>query len=300
MNTAVEVLASGVAGGTSLLLAGLGETIGERAGVINLGTEGCMLVGALGAYAVAVETGSAWLGVLAGLLAGAALAAIFAGVVLLRRGNQLATGLAMTFGAIGLTAMLGSGYISQRAPRIGVWDIPLLRDIPWLGQILFEQDPLTYIALAAGPLAWLFLTRTRLGAAVRAAGERPDVLSSFAWSPTRLRAGAVIAGGALSGLAGAQLSVAYTGSWFEDMTQGRGFIAVALVIFAAWNPLRVVIGALLFGTILALSPVFQIHEIPVNVYLLDALPYVVTLAALAVVARRLRNTAPEALADVFG
>ncbi len=295
----VAVLAAGVRGGTSILFAALGETISERAGVINVGTEGSMLCGALGAYAVAASTGSVWLGVLAGAVCGGGLAAVLAFMALARRANQLATGLALYFLGLGLTSMFGAPYVSRQIDAFEQVSIPGLSSIPWIGDIFFQQDPLTYLSYAAVPAVWFLLFRTRWGLLLRGAGERGEVLSAYGHSTTKVRALAVVAGGMLAGIGGAQLSTVVALAWFENMVQGRGFIAVALVIFAAWDPIKAMGGAWLFGAALALGPELQVRNAGVNQFLLDALPYLITLAVLVVLARRRLESAPEALSEVF-
>ena len=295
----VEILSGAVRGGTSILYAGLGETVSERAGVINLGTEGSMLVGALGGYAVTVHSGNPWVGALAGAAAGALLAALHAVLVISRGANQLASGLTLYFFALGITALFGVDYVSTPINGFHRIDVPGLSDIPVLGPILFRNDALTYLALLAAPVVWWVLFRTRAGLLVRTAGERAEALTVHGYSPSTIRYLAVIAGGALSGLGGAHLSLAYAGSWFEGMVAGRGFIAVALVIFAMWSPLRLAGGALLFGAALSLASVLQSDGVAVNQFALDAVPFVLTLAVLAVLGRRTLLASPGELQKVF-
>ncbi|OLB78131.1 MAG: ABC transporter permease [Actinobacteria bacterium 13_2_20CM_2_71_6] len=295
----VDVAEGAVRGGTSILFAALGETLAERAGVINLGTEGSMVCGALAAYAVTAETGNPWLGVLGGAAAGALLASVHAVIVLNRRANQLATGFVVLFLGLGLTSLFGAAYVGRTVHTFTPLAIPLLSDIPALGPILFKHDPLTYLSYLLAPAMWWLLYRSRWGLLVRATGERPEVLRAYGRNPGAVRYLAVIGGGLLAGIGGAQLSTAYANTWFENMTAGRGFIAVALVIFAAWHPLRAVGGAYLFGAALALSPALQARGIGFNQFALDALPYVVTIAALILLGRRRSNAAPESLSQVF-
>ncbi len=294
-----QVLYGAVRGGTSLLFPVLGETIAERAGVINLGTEGSMLAGALTAYIVGVQTGSVWLGALAGAGAGASLALVHAFMVLTRGANQIATGLVVTFLGIGLTALFGQEWVGVGVNGFGAVAIPVLSQIPVVGRVLFDQDPLTYLSLLAAPAIWWLLFRSRAGLRLRAAGERPDVLLAHGGSPTLVRYVAVVAGGALAGLGGAQLSTAFTRDWSEGMTVGRGFVAVALVIFAAWNPLRAIGGAYLFSGAIALQLQLQARGWELSPYLLQAAPYLLVIAVLAVLSRRRAHQAPEALAKVF-
>ncbi|MBP2705110.1 ABC transporter permease [Microbispora sp. RL4-1S] len=295
----VDILTGGVRGGTAIMFAALGETLAERAGVVNLGTEGCMLVGALGGYAVAAETGNPWLGLLAGALAGAALGLVHAVAVVWRRADQFATGLTLMFLGLGLTSLFGAAYVGKAAPGFDPVPLPLLGDIPIAGEILFRHDPVTYLTFVVAPLLWFTLNRTKAGLLVRAAGERADVLHVHGHSADLVRTAAVTAGAALAGLGGAQLSTAYAHAWFEGMTAGRGFIAVALVIFAAWRPLWVMAGSYLFGAALAVAPALQARGHALNQFALDALPFVITLVFLAVLGRRTLRAAPEELRRVF-
>jgi ABC-type uncharacterized transport system permease subunit len=293
------VLTGAVAGGTSILYATVGETVAERSGVINLGTEGSMLCGALAAYAAGIATGNPWFGVVAGLLAGAALAGVHALVTLGRGANQIATGLVVTFLGIGLTGLFGQEYVKQGVVGFKNVAIPGLSSIPFFGPILFNHDPLTYLSFIVAPLAWWILFSTRAGLSVRTAGERAEVLHTFGTSPTKVRAAAVVVGGALAGLGGAQLSTALALNWSENMTVGRGFVAVALVIFAGWNPLKAIGGAYLFSGALALELELQAQGTSISPFLLDALPYLAVIAVLAVTGRRRLHAAPAELDRVF-
>ena len=294
-----SILAGAVAGGTSILYPTLGEVIAERSGVINLGTEGSMLCGALAAYAVGVETGNPWLGVLAGLVAGALMAMVHAYVVLARGANQLATGLVVSFLGLGLTSLFGQDYVGRGVEALTDWDVPLLSELPFLGRVLFQHDPLTYLSIVAAFAAWWALRRTRAGVRLRAAGERPEVLSTFGTSPVRVRFLAVTCGGALAGLGGAQLATAFTRNWSEGMTAGRGYIAVGLTIFAAWDPLRAIAGAYLFSGAEALQLQLQAEGTSLSPFLLQAFPYVVVILVLALLSSRRLGAAPEALSRVF-
>jgi len=299
MNLLTEIAVGGVRGGTSILYAALGETIAERAGVIYLGTEGSMLTGALAAYAVTAQTGSPWVGVVAGAAAGGLLALVHAVLVLARGANQLATGFVVLFLGLGLTSLFGAAYVGRQIEAFRPYPVPGLSQIPFLGEVLFHHDPLTYLSYLVAPAMWWLLYRSRWGLKVRGAGERPEVLRAYGHSPLVVRYVSVVAAGLLAGIGGAQLSTAYTNQWFENMTAGRGFIAVSLVIFAAWHPLRAVGGAYLFGAALALSPALQARGLGFNQFALDALPYLVTLLALVVLSRRRANAAPEGLSQVF-
>lgn len=293
------VMVGAVRGGTSLVFATVGETICERSGVINLGTEGSMLAGALAAYAVGIETGSPWLGALAGLVAGGLLACVHGFVTLRRGANQIATGLAVTFLGLGLTSLFGQDYVSQGVEPFAAVAVPGLAELPFLGPVLFDHDPLTYLSFVLVPLSWVVLYRTGIGLRLRAAGERPEVLATMGTSPARYRWLAVAAGGALAGLGGAQLATAFARTWSEDMVAGRGFIAVALVIFAGWNPLLTIVGAYLFSGAVAFQLELQARGTDISIFLLDAIPYLVVLAVLAGLSRRRRFAMPEALRSVF-
>lgn len=295
MNGVEETLIGGVAGGSAILVPAIGELIGERAGVVNLGMEGCMLAGALGAYATAVATGSAALGLLGGLAAGALCGLVHAWLVVVRGADQLASGLVVWFLALGVTSVFGTGYVNDTVTSLPTLSVPGLSHLPWLGPILFRQDLIVYAGLLLVPTVWFVLFRTRLGLVLRATGERPEVVGAAGGRPALVQMLAVTVGAALGGLGGAQLSVGYVGNWFQDMTSGYGFVAVAVVLFATWRPLRVLVGALVFGVALAASSVLQAHGVGVNQYLLDSMPYLVTLVAFVVLAGRGSADAPEAL-----
>jgi len=295
----VEVLAGAVSGGTCILYAAVGESFSESAGVVNLGTEGSMLAGALTAYAVTAETGNPWVGAAAGAVAGGLLATVHAWFVLARRSNQLATGLVVTFLGLGLTSLFGAAYVSRTVEPFSTWTLPVLSDIPFLGEILFDHDPLTYLSYALVPLAWWVLYRSRSGLLIRGAGERVEVLTTYGHPAQAVQYAAVILGGALAGVGGAQLSTAYANAWFENMTQGRGFIAAAVVIFAARQPFKVAAGAYLFGAALALSPALQARGYSVNQFALAAMPYLVIIAVLVVLGKKRAAETPEGLKKVF-
>jgi simple sugar transport system permease protein len=299
MSIVVDVLSGAVRGGTSIMYAGLGETVSERAGVINLGTEGCMLVGALAGFAVASSTGNPWAGVAAAAVSGGLLAGVHAVLVIGRGANQFASGLTILFLALGLTSLFGAEYVGKQIDALNPIAVPGLSDIPWVGQILFHQDALTYLSYFAAPLAWLLIFRSRAGLLLRTAGERSEVLTVHGYRIDTVRYSAVTIGGMLAGIGGAHLSIAYAQSWFENMIVGRGFIAVALVVFASWQPLRVMAGAYLFGAALALSPALQSRGVAINQFALDVLPFLVTLLILVFLGRRTLLAAPWELRRVF-
>ncbi|MFC5703134.1 ABC transporter permease [Cohnella faecalis] len=294
-----DILTGAIRSGTSVMLASQGELVSERAGVINLGTEGSMLGGALGGFAVTVWTGSPWLGALAGGLCGVLIALIHAFLVLSCGANQLATGLTIMFFGMGVTAFFGRDFVSEQIVGFNPVAIPLLSDIPFLGPILFDHDPLTYLSILLVPLLWFIIFRTRVGIMLRTAGEREEVLFASGINPKLVRYLAVLVGGFLAGLGGAQLSVAYTHSWVENMTAGRGVVAVALVIFASWKPARAMLGAYLFGAAQALQLTVQQQGLAISPFFLFMVPYLLTLLALLIVERRQKSQTPEALGKVF-
>lgn len=299
MSLVQEVLTGGVRGGTSILYASLGEAVSERGGVVNLGTEGSMLCGALAAYAIAAETGNVWLGVAAGAVGGAALALVHAYFVLSRGSNQLATGLVVLFLGLGLTSLFGVNYVQALAPTFRPWAVPGLSEIPFVGDVLFRHDPLVYLSFALVPVVWWVVHRSRYGVLLRAAGERSEVLLAHGHNVRTIQYAGVVIGGALAGVGGAHLSIAYTKAWFENMAQGRGFVAVAVVMFASRMPSRIMAGSYLFGAALALSPALQARGLGINQFALDAIPYAVTLLVLIVLGRRRTSDVPEGLAKVF-
>lgn len=299
MMLVTEVAAGAVRGGTSILFAALGETLSERAGVVNLGTEGNMLVGALAGYAVASITGNVWIGVAAGAVAGGLLSSVHAYFVLSRHTNQLATGLVVLFLALGLTSLFGAQYVRATAPAFSPVELPGLSSIPFLGPVLFDQTALTYLSFALVPAMWWLLFRSRWGVVIRAAGERSEVLATYGHRVLRVQYASVIVGGMLAGIGGTVLSTAYTNAWFENMVQGRGFIAVAVVMFAGREPFRVAGGAYLFGAALALAPALQARNYSVNQFALDAVPYVLTIVVLVALGRSKAAEPPEGLKKVF-
>jgi simple sugar transport system permease protein len=293
------VLAGAIRSGSAVLLACLGEILSEKAGITNLGVEGSMLMGAGVGFAVTAATGDPLIGVLAGVAGGAALALFHAVMVIARGANQLASGLAAMFLGLGLTALIGAPYVKANVQGLDRVPIPGLSAIPVVGPTFFSHDLLTYLAFLLAPALWAFFKYTRWGLQLRAVGERPEVVYAAGLDPRLFQYLAVTAGGALAGLGGAQLSLAYTHTWFEGMTAGRGFIAVALVIFAAWNPLRAVVGALLFGGAIALNFQLQALGVQVSPYALDVMPYVLTLAVLLIWRRAGQRAMPEGLRVVF-
>lgn len=267
--------------GTPLLLGTLGEIVTERSGVLNLGVEGMMAVGAMTAFTVTLTTGSPWLGLLCAVLAGTLAAGIHAFVSITLKAKQVVSGLALTMLGLGVSGLFGKPFIGRPLPsKLKALPIPGLADIPVVGRILFSQDPLFYLAVVFGILLWILLSRTRWGIEIRSVGENPAAAEVQGINVTKVRYLCVLLGGALAGMAGAHLSLVYSKSWTEGLTGGRGWIVIALTIFALWNPLRAFLGAFLFGCIFVLQYLLQPIGVPPN--LLAMMPYLATLAVLLV------------------
>jgi ABC-type uncharacterized transport system permease subunit len=294
-----SLLSGAVVSGTPLLYATLAELLSQRAGVVNLGLEGVMLVGAVSGFICTVNTGSATLGVLAGALAGGVFNLVFAFLVVTRRANQLATGLALMFAGVGLSALMGARYIGSQIAGLPELRVPLAADVPVIGPALFVHDALVYAAVPLAILMWWTLRATRWGLAVRAVGENPVAAFAAGKDPRLLQYQALFVAGMLGGIAGAHLSLGAARTWSEWMTAGRGFVAVALVIFARWHPLRAVGGALLFGGAISLQLLMQARGVPISPFVLDMLPYVLSLVVLVLARGASRFAAPASLGRVF-
>jgi simple sugar transport system permease protein len=295
-------LASSVNAGTVLVLAALGLLVNERSGVVNLGAEGMMLVGALAAYATAFHTGSAALGFAAGLAAGALLAAGFGGLVIWLSTNQYATGLALSLFGSGFAAFAGSGYTDKQLPADAPLRIPGLADIAFLGPLVFRYHPVVYLAVALCiAIAW-FLYRSRAGLMLRAVGESPESAHAIGHPVRRIRLASVLFGGALCGLAGAYVALSYTRLWVEGLTAGRGWIALALTTFATWRPGRVLLGAYLFGGVTMLQLHLQARGVEIDSHLLAMAPYLATIVVLVLISRKpawIRLNMPASLGKAF-
>ena len=277
------VLATIITASTPLLLAAIGELVTERSGVLNLGVEGMMVMGAVAGFAVAYTTGSPALGVIAAIGAGVALSMLFAFLTQTLATNQVATGLALTLFGLGLSGLIGEGFTGLPGVKLAAVHIPVLSDIPLLGPVLFGQDPLVYASLALTALVACVLARTRLGLVIRATGDNHHSAHALGYRVIAVRYGCIAFGGLCSGLAGGYLSLAYTPLWVENMSAGRGWIALALVVFSTWAPPRVAIGAYLFGTVWIMGLYVQGIGIAIPSQLLSSLPYLVTIAALVVI-----------------
>lgn len=301
MSLATAALSSVFAASTPLILAATGELVAERSGVLNLGIEGMMLVGAIAGFSVALLTGSTGLGVLAALLAGVLLALVFAFLALTMQANQTATGLALTIFGRGFSALVGAGYVGVAAPTLP--HLPAaLSGLAFVGPVVFGYDPLTYFALAAlAAVAW-FLGRTRAGLVLRAVGDQQDAAHAIGYKVIGVRYAATLFGGAMAGLAGANMSLSYSPLWAQDMTAGRGWVALALVVFAAWRPVWLLVGAWFFGALMYLSLTVQAVGLPVPSPLVAALPYVGTIVVLVLISRdrrRIRLHRPAMLGRPF-
>ena len=296
------LIAASLNAGTALAIAGIGLLINERAGILNLGAEGLMLVAAVAGFAVAVRTGNPWLAFGVGMVAGALFAACFGVLVIWLNTNQVATGLALSIFGGGFSAFVGLPLVSEKLGEQPQHHIPLLGDIPFLGPALFRQHPMVYIAmLLVAALAW-FLYRTRAGLVLRAVGESPESAHALGYPVRRIRLLAVMAGGAMCGLAGAYISVIYTPLWVEGMIAGKGWIALALTTFATWRPARVLLGAYLFGGVTMLQFYLQGRGVHVPSQFLSMLPYLATVVVLVLISRNaswIRANMPASLGKPF-
>jgi simple sugar transport system permease protein len=296
MEFVIPLLAAALQSGTPILFATLGEILTEKSGVLNLGVEGLMMAGALTGFWAAQATGQPLLAFALAGAAGSLLAGLHGMVCIVFRGNQVVSGLALTILGVGLANFLGTPLIGQSAPGFHPVAHPALATIPILGPVLLNHDPLVYFSLACVPLLWLFLNRTRWGLALRAAGEFPEAAAAAGLNVAAYRWLGVLGGGILAGWGGAYLSLAYTHLWTNGMSAGRGWIAVALVIFAFWRPERAVLGAYLFGGVMAFQLRLQAAGTHLPSSILLMLPYALTVIVLVLSAWKQRGSeAPAAL-----
>jgi simple sugar transport system permease protein len=294
----VAILQAAVRAGTPILFVCIGEIYAERSGVLNVGLEGMMLVGAIAGFAAGFTVGNPVVGVIVAAVAGAVFSLIHAFVTITLRADQIVSGLTLTILGTGISGFFGKAMIGEVGPGFDKFAVPGLAKIPLLGTVFFQQDAMVYLSYVMVPIAWWVMYKTHLGLAIRSVGESPGTADSLGVSVTRIRYGCVLFGGAMAGLGGAYLSLAYTTMWIEQMSGGRGWITLALVIFAGWNPARAALGAYLFGGADALQLRIQAVGLDIPTYFLMMLPYVLTIAILLLASRaslRRRLGAPAAL-----
>lgn len=294
----IAILQAAVRAGTPILFVCIGEIYAERSGVLNVGLEGMMLVGAIAGFTASFNAGNPVVGVLVAALAGAAFSIIHAYVTITLRADQIVSGLTLTILGTGISGFYGKAMIGQVGPGFDRVQLPVLSEIPVLGSVFFNQDAMVYLSYVLVPIAWWVMYKTHLGLAIRSVGENPSAADSLGVSVTKVRYGCVLFGGAMAGIGGAYLSLAYTSMWIEQMSGGRGWITLALVIFAGWNPARAALGAYLFGGADALQLRIQAVGLDIPTYFLMMLPYVLTIAILILASRaslRRRLGAPAAL-----
>ena len=292
------LLASLLVAATPILLAAIGELVVERSGVLNLGVEGMMITGAICGFAVSVETGSPALGFLLAALGGAVLALLFALLTQVALANQVASGLALTLFGLGLSSLMGQGYVGIKPPPTPKLDIPVLSDLPFIGRVVFSHDLMVYFALALVAAVWATLKYTRVGLILRAVGENHDAAHALGYKVVRVRLMAILFGGACAGLGGAYISLVRVPQWTEGMTAGAGWIALALVVFASWKAGRVLLGAWLFGGVTVLQLNLQAAGVAIPVEYLSMSPYLITIVVLVIMSAD-KSRAPASLGRVF-
>jgi len=292
------LLASLLVAATPILIAGIGELVVERAGVLNLGVEGMMITGAVTGFIVTIETGSPFLGFLAACAGGAALSFLFAILTQLALANQVASGLALTLFGLGLSSLMGQGYVGLKPPASPKLDLPLISDIPFFGTVLFSHDAVVYFGFALVAAVWATLKFTRVGLVLRAVGENHDAAHALGYKVVRMRILAILFGGACAGLGGAYISLIRVPQWTEGMTAGAGWIALALVVFASWKPWRVLLGAWLFGGVTVLQLNLQAAGFAIPVEYLSMSPYIITIVVLVIMSAD-KSRAPASLGRPF-
>ena len=297
-----NIVLSVIVTSTPLLLAATGELVVEKSGVLNLGVEGMMLIGAIGGFAVALKTGSPTLGVLAGAASGALFSLLFSVLALSFLATQVPAGLVLTIFGGGLSALIGANFVGVSVPRLPQLAVPGLTDLPVVGPILFGEDLLVYLSFVAVAVVHTVLKRTHIGLVLRAVGDSHDAGHALGYNVIAIRYGATLFGGMMAGLAGAYMSLAYNTSWSENMTAGRGWIALALVVFSMWRPVWLIVGAYLFGSIMYMSFYLQGLGVAIPSQFVSALPYLATIVVLVVISAnraRIRLTAPACLGRAF-
>ena len=294
----VLLIASLMVAATPILLAAIGELVVEKTGVLNLGVEGMMIVGAISGFAIAVETGSPILGFFAAAIGGALLSVLFALLTQVALANQVASGLALTLFGLGLSALLGQGYVGVKPPPTARLDIPVISDLPVIGPILFGHDPILYFGIALTAVVWAMLKFTRAGLILRAVGESHDAAHALGYKVVRIRFMAIMFGGACAGLGGAYISLIRVPQWTEGMTAGVGWIALALVVFASWKPWRALLGAYLFGGVTVVQLNLQAAGVAIPVEYLAMSPYLITILVLVILSAD-KSSAPASLGRNF-
>ena len=288
MDIAIAIVTGTVVAATPLLFAAMGELVVERSGVLNLGIEGMMLIGAVTAFSLSLAGWPTPVAALAAVAAGAASSLLFGGLALTLLANQYAAGIALAILGSGLSAFIGRDFGAAPIEPVGPIHVPVLSEVPFIGPVLFGYDPMVYLALALFGAVWWVLYRTKAGLVIRIIGENPQAAHDVGYRVIPIRYATVVFGGAMAGLGGAYLALAYTPLWVENLTSGRGWIALALVVFASWRPLRVLLGALLFGGVNILQFHAQSRGIGIPSELLSALPYLATILVLVLISRNRR------------
>lgn len=294
----VLLIASLMVAATPLLLAAIGELVVEKAGVLNLGVEGMMIIGAIAGFAITVESGSPFLGFICAAIAGAVLSLLFVLLTQYAQANQVASGLALTLFGLGLSALLGQGYVGIKPPQMGKLDLPILSDLPVVGPILFSHDPILYFAIALTAGVWAMLKYTRTGLVLRAVGENHEAAHALGYKVLKIRILAIMFGGACAGLGGAYISLIRVPQWTEGMTAGIGWIALALVVFASWKPWRALLGAYLFGGVTVVQLNLQAAGVAIPVEYLAMSPYLITILVLVILSAD-KSSAPASLGKNF-
>ena len=292
------LIASLLVAATPILLAGIGELVVERAGVLNLGVEGMMITGAICGFMATIITGSPALGFIFAAIGGAALSFLFALLTQYALANQVASGLALTLFGLGLSSLLGQDYVGLKPPSTPKLDIPILSDLPFLGTVLFSHDVIVYLSIALVAAVWATLKYTGVGLVLRAVGENHDAAHALGYKVVRIRVLAIMFGGACAGLGGAYISLIRVPQWTEGMTAGAGWIALALVVFASWKPWRVLLGAWLFGGVTVLQLNLQAAGVAIPVEYLSMSPYIITILVLVIMSAD-KSRAPASLGRIF-
>ena len=292
------LIASLMVAATPILLAAIGELVVEKAGVLNLGVEGMMITGAICGFAVSVETGSPLAGFVSAAIGGALLSSLFLILTQYALANQVASGLALTLFGLGFSALLGQDYVGLKPPATPRLDLPVLSDLPVIGPIVFSHDPVLYFGIALTAAVWALLKFTRAGLILRAVGENHDAAHALGYKVVRIRALAILFGGACAGLGGAYISLIRVPQWTEGMTAGIGWIALALVVFASWKPWRALLGAYLFGGVTVMQLNLQAAGVAIPVEYLAMSPYLITIVVLVILSAD-KSSAPASLGRIF-